>query len=389
MSYRGGTYRGIQLASEFDKRGYLDKLFIPYYSQKHPYLTKLFGRFEDKQVVNPNKVMTNLWFPLLRRFMFYTRRFRNVRANDRFFLGGMLDKWVAARLDGNPDLLLVESHIALNTIKKAKELGIVTFLDRQAAQIEFQVKIWREEGMDHYIDHRDVKNGLEEYKEADYIIVPSSFVKNTFENTSISMDKIMLVSPGIDLRYFNINKIYKKDSTFRIIYCGGIYLVKGVRYLLEAFNDLKLKDTELWLIGNVGSDMQYILKKYEGQYKLLSFIANYELYKYYTQGSVLVLPSLQDSFGKVVIEAMACGLPVIVSENTGAKDVVRNGIDGFVVPIRDVETLKEKILYMYENPDVCRQMGQNAKERVNKDFTLDAYANRMINVFRSILNRKN
>jgi len=88
----------------------------------------------------------------------------------------------------------------------------------------------------------------------------------------------------------------------------------------------------------------------------------------------------------VQLQAMACGLPVICTTNTGGEDIIRNGKEGFIVPIRDVEALKEKILYLYSNPEKCKKMGYNAKKRVKENFTWDHYGDRIIKKYKEILN---
>ena len=88
----------------------------------------------------------------------------------------------------------------------------------------------------------------------------------------------------------------------------------------------------------------------------------------------------------VQLQAMACGLPVICTTNTGGEDIIRNGKEGFVVPIRDVEALKEKILYLYNNPEKCKRMGYNAKKMVRENFTWDYYGDRIIKKYKEILN---
>jgi len=87
-------------------------------------------------------------------------------------------------------------------------------------------------------------------------------------------------------------------------------------------------------------------------------------------------------------QAMACGLPVIATTNTGAEDIIRDGKDGFVIPIRDVEKLKEKLIYLYENPEICRKIGESAKQRVSQGFTWDDYGDKIINIYENILTQK-
>jgi glycosyltransferase involved in cell wall biosynthesis len=82
---------------------------------------------------------------------------------------------------------------------------------------------------------------------------------------------------------------------------------------------------------------------------------------------------------------MACGLPVICTTNTGGADLVREGRDGFILPIRDVEAIKEKILYFYENPEAARSMGESARRRVAAGFSWSDYGRRMIAAYQSIL----
>ena len=93
--------------------------------------------------------------------------------------------------------------------------------------------------------------------------------------------------------------------------------------------------------------------------------------------SVLVLPSVQDGFGLVVLEAMAAGLPVIVSDHVGAKDCVREGVDGFVVPVRDADAIAERLRWLRADRSRQRRMGLNAREQALR-YTWDAYRQRLL-----------
>jgi len=77
---------------------------------------------------------------------------------------------------------------------------------------------------------------------------------------------------------------------------------------------------------------------------------------------------------------------VICTTNTGGGDIIREGRDGFIVPIRDVEAIKEKILYFYENPEACRTMGESARRRVQAGFSWADHAHKMIAAYQKILN---
>lgn len=227
-----------------------------------------------------------------------------------------------------------------------------------------------------------IQKELEEYKEADYIVVPSTSAKQSFLDKGFSPQKVIHIPFGVDINIFK--PIPKRDHIFRII-SVGISIRKGTQYLLQAVHELKIKDLEVWLIGKIYDDIVPFLKRYSGSFIYLGGIPQRELYRYYSQGSIFVLFSLEEGFSYATSEAMACGLPVICSDSIGAKDVVRNNTDGFIVPTRDVKALKEKILYFYENRHICLDMGKQAQENITKNFTWDNYGERIINTYLNLL----
>jgi len=191
--------------------------------------------------------------------------------------------------------------------------------------------------------------------------------------------------------------------------------------LLQAFSELNLPNSELLLIGSINDEIKPFFRKYGVRYRgstsqtltsireeveprkikkntrtpknskitYIGHIPQRELYKYYSQGSVFAIMSIEEGLAMVQPQAMACGLPVICTTNTGGEDIVRDGKDGFVIPIRDVEKLKEKLVYLYENPEICWKMGESAKQRVSQGFTWDDYGDKIIKLYADILNRKN
>lgn len=129
---------------------------------------------------------------------------------------------------------------------------------------------------------------------------------------------------------------------------------------MEAFTKLNLPRSELLLIGIVDPRFRPILARYEGMFKHIPHVAHIDLLKHYGQGSIFAMPSLADAFPNAVLEALACGLPVLISENTGTADIVRHGEQGFIVPIRDVEAIQNAILAAYESPDLLAMLSANA-----------------------------
>lgn len=177
------------------------------------------------------------------------------------------------------------------------------------------------------------------------------------------------------------------DDTTYFIYSGSVTLRKGIQYLLPAWDSLDLADTELIVTSHIDESVQPIVQDYKDAENIHFVGWVDDLYEQFGRSALFVFPSLEDGFGMVVVEAMASGLPVIVSENTGAKDCVREGIDGRVVPIRDSEALAEAMQYMYDNPAERKQMGENARDHITSNFTEDDYGERIISEYRAMINQ--
>ena len=108
------------------------------------------------------------------------------------------------------------------------------------------------------------------------------------------------------------------------------------------------------------------------------------LKKLYQESSLFVLPSIEEGLSMVIAEAMASGLPVVCTTNTGGEDLIENGKQGFIVPIRDVDALAEKILWCYKHHDESYQMGLLGQEKA-KLFSWDNYGEKVFDVYKKIL----
>jgi glycosyltransferase involved in cell wall biosynthesis len=298
------------------------------------------------------------------------------------------DRDVTKNLRGDFDIFVGWSGACLSSFRRAKELGSLTIVERGSSHMQYQTEILLEEyerwGLKFTATHPGVyERELQAYQECDRIAIPSLFVKRTFLEKGIPESKLIHVPYGVSLSEFY--PVPKEDKTFRVIHCGGITLRKGVQYLLQAFYELNLPDAELWLVGSVDSEINPFLAKYESDKIILKGKQpQNQLRWFYSQCSVFCIASLEEGLAMVQPQAMACGLPVIHTTNTGGEDIVRDGIDGFCVPIRDVEALKAKILYFYENPDKRDEMGKNAFKQSQTSLSWDDYGEKMISAYKKI-----
>ncbi len=292
---------------------------------------------------------------------------------------------LARHVPRDSDIFIGLSSFCLDALERAKDLGVTAIVDHGSLHQRTERRLLEEESRLHGIKADDelatdwlIDKEDCEFHTADRVFVLSEAAKRSLVDEGIAGDKIFVNPCGVDVSQFRAAE--KGDSLFRVIYCGNIRLGKGVHYLLQAFSELRLANAELCLIGDapVGAYGELIRRFQASNVRFLGTFPQVELAKIYTQGSVLVLPSVADGFGMVVPQAMACGVPVIVTQNVGAADIVSEGVDGFVVPIRDVAALKERLRLLHEQPVLQRQMGAAAQKKANASLSWDEYGNRLV-----------
>jgi glycosyltransferase involved in cell wall biosynthesis len=298
----------------------------------------------------------------------------------------LFSRRLAGFVPPDSDVFIGLSSFCLQAIERAKGYGQATIVDHGSLHQRAERRLLEEEGRLHglsmesdlapewIIEKEDI-----EFHAADRVMVLSQASKRSLIKEGIDGDKIFVNSCGVDLsRFTPLGK--KVDDVFRIIYCGNISPRKGVHYLLQAFSELNLDHAELCLIGSAPtpSFSRLLARHQSGKVRFLGTFPHNELRQVYAQGSVFVLPSLADGFGMVVPQAMACGLPVIVTENVGAADIVADGVDGYVVPIRDVAALKDKIRHLYEDPAARQRMSDAAVTKAGRHLSWDAYGDRLV-----------
>lgn len=294
---------------------------------------------------------------------------------------------LARRYVDGGDVFNVFNHFGLYSMRRAQRLGLKTLVERSSAHPVVHHEILSQEYARYGLRFSRTNRILfrkheQEYAEADAIVVPSDFVRRTMLEQGVPAEKLKQVHFGFDPVYFYPMPGHKTDRTFRVVFVGSVSLQKGVQYLLEAFRRLALPDAELVLVGGSFPDSRAFLPRYRGLYRHISFVPQPALVEIYNSASVFVLPSLQDGFGMVVYEAAACGLPVIVTENVGAE--IRDGQDGFIVPIRDADALADRLLRLYRDDTLRREMGESARAFVQQ-FTWARYHQQMQALWRSIV----
>jgi glycosyltransferase involved in cell wall biosynthesis len=236
------------------------------------------------------------------------------------------------------------------------------------------------------LPNRLIQRMEREFVECDKIVVPSTAARRSFESFSYA-SKATVVAPGVDHELFAPvpSAGYSRPSLFRVCYVGRVELAKGMAYLLQAWKNLNLKNAELLLVGEYRSELKHLLAQYAGSnVRIVGLLSPAEVADCYRSSSLFVFPSVNEGFGMVLLEAMASGLPVIASQGTGADDCVTHGEDGFVVPARNVAALEDTLLWCYQHQDDAKSIGENARSKIEAQFTLAHYNHRVIDLYQSV-----
>lgn len=280
----------------------------------------------------------------------------------------------------------------LACIKKARQYGSIIMIEQATMHpSDWQDALLRE-CETFGIRPRDCRANLpahltrrmeREFEMADAILVPSQVARRSFERAGHA-ERTIVVNAGVDHHFFASPPKAAPSGIFRVCYAGRVELLKGLPYLLRAWNQLGLTQAELVLIGEVAPEMHGFIKQWAlPNVRFLGFLPPSELADWYRASHLFAFPSVNEGLARVIFEAMSCGLPVVATERSGAEDCVTPGIEGSIVPARDVAALAEAILWHYRNREASAAMGKAARLKIERQFTLPHYVERVIGIYRA------
>lgn len=273
---------------------------------------------------------------------------------------------VASSLFSGADVFNGWSTIALHSIRRARRRRIPSVLVTGSTHIEWQTQTLREEfrrfSWDGPLTHpRLVARAVAEYEEADAIVVPSRFSLATFIESGVPDEKLFLI-PWTIRPLTKAPRERPGRPVARILYVGQCTLRKGLPYLFEAFRRLETPAT----LRLVGPPEPALITRLGGLPKGVEAVGpkyGTDLAEEYRQADGFVLASIEEGSAFVVSEAMAAGLPVVVTDHCGA-DQVQDGVNGFVVPARDPTLLARRLDELVSDPELRSGMGSRAAASV-------------------------
>lgn len=273
----------------------------------------------------------------------------------RFALHPLYDRWVRSLLKPG-DHILSSYGYTNDCFRWARQRGGMTFLD---AGNSHPSQFWKIMSEEHQrwgctyppVSHAHYRRSLAMMKEVDCVLAPSRFVEESFLENGFSKEQIFRLPYATDLTIFRPGPPRSPDRPFTIINTGGLSLRKGTPYLLEALSILKkrIPGLRILLTHQVSDSIKPILARYDDlPIEWSETLPPALLAERLRRADLFILPSLEEGMARTALEAMACGLPVILTPNTGASDLVNEGVSGSIVPIRDSNSIVEKALFWSE-----------------------------------------
>lgn len=230
---------------------------------------------------------------------------------------------------------------------------------------------------------------IEELKLADAIWCISSLVTKSYLKYSYTKDKLFYCPLGVDNYYYS-SLSDNSSEIFTIIFVGNINPEKGAHILMEALLKSDLKKCKLIFNGVIASYFKSIFDKYYEQLIAKGYFIEVSPgppLENYRKSNLFILPSVHDSFGLVVLEAMAVGLPVIVSSNVGAKDCIKDKKNGYIFNSGSVVELKNYIEKLYHNPAILKEMSSKSLE-LSAEYQWNEISKKLILESEKLLTKK-
>lgn len=307
---------------------------------------------------------------LLRRF----RRDGSLQRRAERLTDEAIARWLPS-LEPGPAVVHVWEGGGLETLRAARAIGAATVLDVAGAH-ERVLEVLQDEGVP--LRNPDTALIVSERELADVLLAPSAFVAECLIEHGVPEGRIVRMPFGVDAERF-APAVERDDGVFRALFAGSAGVRKGLRYLLEAWDDLALPGSELVVAGATDAGGR---GNRRGNVRLLGQVARYQMTQLYASSDLFVFPSLAEGSALVTYEAMAAGLPVVTTPNAGS--VVEDGVHGFLVPPRDVATTRDRIRELYDDAERRREMGRAARALVLSRYTWAHYRRRLAALYTAL-----
>ncbi|SEJ39127.1 Glycosyl transferases group 1 [Dyadobacter sp. SG02] len=337
---------------------------------------------------------THPWFELARIFAGKTRM-RSLTAHESGFFSidkvyQEMDRYVARQLPGliktDLDVVYAYEDGALETFSQARKLGITCVYELPIAFWKTGRRLLEEEAIRLPEWSGTLAGGISdsgqklerksmELELADVVVTPGSFVADSL-NGMITGKKLIVSPFGSPPCHFLNQKSTRPGRALRVLFAGTLSQRKGLADLLQAIKILNTNKIELVIMGSLVLDLSFYRKQHPG-FTYEPTRPHADVLRLMRTCDVLCLPSIVEGRALVIQEAMTQGLPVIITANTGGKDLIIEGKTGFEVPIRCPEAIADRLHWFLDHRNRLEEMGEHA-QRHAASYSWTVYAHNII-----------
>jgi glycosyltransferase involved in cell wall biosynthesis len=336
-----------------------------------------------------------IWPYHLAQKSFYHLPFKSLEERMRWYNLPFYDAWMSRQaLPTGVSVVQgpMGSCMALFELAKRSGRKVLKVFDSTNSHPTSQFGYWQRE-CDLYCPgyvvppHQRVRSRIvREIESADLILCPSFFVRDSIVQNGIREQKCFVSPYGVDTELFTKRTTLPEQPRF--ICAGSVTLRKGHQYLFRAFEKVRsiLPTAELICVGGLRPDFKIEMKRWQGSFLHLDILPQTCLATLLSSSTAFVFPSLEEGFARVLSEAMAAGLPILASYESGATTVIKNGVNGIILNPRDVEGMAHAMLLMATNREMNVALGNSSYEMGARSNTWSHYARRLYEEYQTRIN---
>ena len=285
----------------------------------------------------------------------------------------MVARWAAREVERlAPSRCYLFAEVALETLRWARRAGVPCVIDNPTGDVRHfraanvrETRRWGGVAFRAHPSPAMVRRSVSEYRLADVVRVASTFSRASMVAAGEQPERVAIVRYPLDVtRFVPPAAPRSTDGPLRVCYVATIAMAKGFQYLLEAVRALGAERVAVELVGGTDSRASRRLLARLGAGLQLRTGPVPQLVEAYQRAELFVLPTLHDGWGFVVAEAMACGLPVVVTDTCGAADLVEHGRTGWIVPAGDAAAIAAVLREAAGDRARVAAMGAAARESI-------------------------